>query len=143
MAETPVNKPLEALIAQSQATPEFKEAARDLARGGSPDRIKFNWGSPPVKALRVTKKILESYPDLPIERVEIQGASGCSNFTGSAVIQPGDLTVRFDWDCRWQAERLGWTDYYGDPDQSRAAREFDYQCFRIFEPARASAPQPS
>jgi hypothetical protein len=38
--------------------------------------------------------------------------------------------VRFYWDCKWKAQEQGWTDYFGFPDQMRAAREFGYDCFR-------------
>ena len=32
-------------------------------------------------------------------------------------------TVRFHWDCKWKAQQEGWSDYFGFPDQMRAARE--------------------
>ncbi|HEX8695519.1 MAG TPA: hypothetical protein VF746_24110, partial [Longimicrobium sp.] len=40
--------------------------------------------------------------------------------------------VRFVWDCKWKAEQHGWHDYFGFPDQGRAAREFGYDCFRAW-----------
>jgi hypothetical protein len=135
ISEPPTTLPLEELLAHSGAASEFKDAVRALAGGAAPGpHIQFNLSAPPVKVLRVTKKILEAWPDLPITRLEVQAVSGCSNFTGHAVVHPGPMTLKFDWDCRWQAERLGWLDHYGDPDQIRAARTLDYQCFRIFEP---------
>ena len=39
----------------------------------------------------------------------------------------------FVWDCRWRAEREGYVDYFGFPDQARAAREFDWQCFQVWQ----------
>lgn len=139
MIEPPKAQTLDALIDNSNATLEFKAAVRELSHGESQDRIGFNSGAPAVKVMRVVMKLLEARPDLAIERVRIQGISGCSNFTGSVTIQPGGGEIDFDWDCRWQAGQIGWKDFFGDPDQIRAARELGYQCFRIFEARQKAA----
>ena len=78
-------------------------------------------------------KLLEDHPDLPLERVDVEGESGCSDFVGKVHASPGDLTFEFDWNCQWRAEECGWTDAFGDPDQIRAAQTFGYQCFRRLE----------
>src|SRR5687767_11283464 len=117
MAAEPKVNTLEQLLVDSKAAPEFKDAVRVLARSGVQDRIKFNAGSPPVKVLRLTMKILESLPEETISSLEVKGSSGCSNYIGSAVLQPGNIQIQFDWDCRWMAEQVGWKDFFGEPDQ--------------------------
>jgi len=124
---------LEDLLASSAATENFKNAARDLEAGKSQLAIRANAASPPVKVLRFVMKMLETCKEVPIESVEVQAVSGCGNFTGSAVAQPGSIKIDFDWDCEWRAQQEGWKDPFGDPDQIRAARSLGYQCFRKFE----------
>ena len=136
MPEKIVIKTLAELLEASEATPEFKAAARALEQGAAQDCIAYTRGAPPVKVLRVLSKILEQMPEEPIERVEIQAHSGCSNFSGSARLEPGAIVIDFDWDCRWRAEQQGWTDAFGDPDQIRAAQTYGYQCFADFRVAR-------
>ena len=46
----------------------------------------------------------------------------------------GERQVRFHWDCKWRAQQEGWVDYFGFPDQIRAAREFGWRCFERWEP---------
>ena len=41
-----------------------------------------------------------------------------------------DAPGPFHWDCKWRAQQQGWVDYFGFPDQTRAAREFGFDCFR-------------
>ena len=125
---------LETLIAASRAKDEFKTQVVALADGGSPDgAIRFNPQCPPVKVLRLLMKLLEVYPEKKFTEVEVQAVSGCSNFTGKVIAQPGDLKIRFNWDCRWRAEQEGLRDAFGDPNQIRAAQQFGYQCFNQFE----------
>lgn len=140
MANSPSIHSLDELIDASKASPEFKEAVRELSHGETQDRIDFNWGAPLVKVMRVIMKVLETYPDLPIERAKIHGVSGCSDFVGSVELQPGDLSLDFDWNCRWQAQQMGWTNFFGEPDQIRAAHHLGYQCFRRFEPRNVRRP---
>lgn len=141
MPDKPQLHTLDELLTASHATAEFKEAVRALARGERPERIDFNGGAPLVKVLRVVLKTLETFPERAIEKMTVQGTSGCSNFTGQATLEPGDLAIKFDWDCRWRAQQLAWHDFYGEPDQIRAAHELQYQCFRLFE-AHQPAVQP-
>jgi hypothetical protein len=127
---------LEDLLGASAATPEFKAAVKVLAEGGLDSRIAFDPSLPKVKILRAISKLLDARPDLAVENVTVEGRSGCSDFVGALVIQPGERRFEFVWDCRWRAERMGWTDPLGFPDQVRAAREFGYQCFQRFEEVR-------
>jgi hypothetical protein len=120
-------------LERSRATAPFLDALRAFARNGAAnERVAFGPYSPPVKVGRTITKMLELYPELPIERVEIEGSSGCEYFAGKLVIHAldGERTVRFHWDCKWRAQKEGWVDYFGFPDQTRAAREFGHDCFR-------------
>jgi hypothetical protein len=121
------------LLESSAATPAFKKAIAALEKGKASPLIRFEAGSPPVKVLRLIAKLIEERPDLAAESIEVSAQSGCSDFVGSAVVQPGPIHIDFEWNCRWRAEQQGWTDAFGDADQTRAAREFGYQCFRRFE----------
>jgi hypothetical protein len=87
---------------------------------------------------RTLAKVMVEYPDLPIESIEVRGSSGCEFYRGTAVIRTAgeERHVRFHWDCKWRAEQQGWTDYFGFPDQTRAAREFGYDCFRSWQEER-------
>lgn len=118
---------------RSRATESFQAAVKEFLRTGRPNPgVEFDPRHPPVKVERTLTKILEHYADAPIERVELDASSGCEFFRGVATVQSaeGERRVRFYWDCRWRAEEEGWTDFFGFPDQARAAREFGYDCFR-------------
>jgi hypothetical protein len=86
---------------------------------------------PAVKVERVLTQLLAAAGAGPIERVEIDARSGCSDFSGTLSVTGAGLTRTFEfvWDCRWRAEQEGWRDHWGEPDQMRAAREFGWQCF--------------
>lgn len=130
-SETSV-KSLDEILDASAATDAFKEAVRKLAAGSPQTIIRFNAGSPSVKVIRVTMKLLEDNPAIAFDGLYVEGYSGCSEYTGHVLAQPGDMKFDFDWDCKWKAEQVGWNDAFGDPDQIRAARTFGYQCFRSF-----------
>jgi hypothetical protein len=120
----------------SSATQAFRDAVERFARTGAPnERISFATPAPAVKVERTITMILRRHPELEIERVEIDAVSGCSSFQGVACVRTSADTLRvdFDWDCRWKAVQLGWTDYFGFPDQARAAREFGFDCFRVWD----------
>ena len=123
---------LKALLEASAATPEFKSACMDLEIGRSHPAISVGRGLPAVKALRATMKLLEEEPTLALERIEVTGQSGCSDFEGSIFAQPGDVHINFRWDCAWRANQMGYKDAFGYPDQIRAARQFGYQCFETW-----------
>lgn len=117
----------------SAASAPFRSAVGEFLRTGRPnDRVVFDRGSPPVKVERTLTKALVEYPGLPIESIEVRGSSGCEYFRGELTLVAGGAsrTVQFHWDCRWRAEENGWHDYFGFPDQIRAAREHGWDCFR-------------
>lgn len=127
---------LHTFLQRSRASGPFRDAVARFLREGRPcERIAFHAHSPPVKVERTLTRILEAYPELEIEGVRIEATSGCEYYRGRAAILAGveERTVRFHWDCKWRAEQEGWRDYFGFPDQIRAAREFGHDCFRLWE----------
>lgn len=124
------------LLERSRATPEFRDRVTAFLADPRPNEgVTFDPYSPPVKVERALTKLLEAHPELEIDRVEIEGRSGCEYYRGEMRVHTaaGVQQVRFHWDCRWRAEQEGWTDYFGFPDQTRAAREFGHDCFRLWE----------
>ncbi len=139
-----MERTIQALLAQSRATAEFAEAVQVVATLQRPHPlIEFRPGLPIVKILRVIAQLLETEPTLEIRNVYIEGVSGCSNFTGRLSINNGERIYDFDWDCRWRAEKEGWHDFWGQPDQTRAAREFEHRCFRKFQLVSAAGSFPT
>jgi hypothetical protein len=135
----------EELLLQARVGDSFRAALRTFRNTGRPnERITFDRLSPPVKVERMLTKALVEYPDLAIESIEVRGSSGCEFFRGTAIIRTADEErhVRFHWDCKWKAEQQGWADYFGFPDQARAAREFGYDCFRSWEVEKVLALEP-
>jgi hypothetical protein len=133
------------LAPQSRASHAFLSALSTFRATGRPnERISFDRLSPPVKVERTLAKVMVEYPDLAIESIEVRGSSGCEFFRGTAVIRTAaeERHVRFHWDCKWRAEQQGWTDYFGFPDQTRAAREFGYDCFRTWQEERVMSMEP-
>jgi hypothetical protein len=127
-------------LARSRATDSFRSAVERFVRSGQPNElVVYDFRCPPVKVERTLTKMLESFADLPIERVEIDGRSGCEFFKGTAMIEASGRTirVRFEWNCRWKAEQMGWADWFGLPDQIRAAREFGHDCFSTWNEEHA------
>ncbi len=121
------------LLDRSAATPAFREAVERFVREERPNAlVVYSAGSPPVKVERTLVRALIEYPSLPIESIEVHGRSGCESFHGELLLHGAGETrrVRFHWDCRWRAEQEGWKDWFGFPDQARAAREFGWDCFR-------------
>jgi hypothetical protein len=121
------------LLSRSRASAAFRDAVADFARSHrANDGVHFNHGSPPVKVERTLMQLLNSSPEMEIDRVEIHGTSGCEYFRGKMIVHvlDGKHTIQFHWDCKWKAEEVGFTDYFGFPDQIRAAREFGFDCFR-------------
>jgi len=124
------------LLESSAATSAFKDALLNAESMKSPnDRVRFSRGNPPVKVVRAISGLLEHSPALAIDRVEVSGASGCSDYRGEIVVNGGERRFRFVWDCAWKASEMGWTDFFGEPDQIRAARTFGYRCFEVLEEA--------
>src|SRR5688500_15254718 len=127
---------IEHYLQLSQATDDFRAAVQEFLRTGrASDRLTFDWAAPAIKVQRTLTKVLVEYRQLSIESIEIRAASGCEYFRGELTLRTssGEHRVRFDWDCRWRAEQNGWHDYFGFPDQTRAAREYGWDCFRTWE----------
>jgi hypothetical protein len=126
---------MDSLMTTSAATTDFKSAVEAFLAGTNSDRVKVESRVPHVKVRRVLAQLLAAEPGLEIERVVIRGMSGCSDFVGSVAVETttGPAVFDFAWDCRWRAQSEGFVDYFGFPDQSRAAQEFDWQCFRQWE----------
>jgi hypothetical protein len=123
-------------LSASSSTAPFKEAVEHFINtGSSSERISFPPHAPSVKVARTLTKLLSEYPELEIDSVRVAGRSGCEYFRGDLMIRTTseERKVQFDWDCKWKANQLGWVDYFGFADQTRAAREFDYECFRTWD----------
>lgn len=132
---------LSPLIAASRATAGFKADLDAFSAGRRVERIELRRPQPPLKVLRVLAQLLDAEPSLEIDRVEVEGVSGCSDFVGRVTVHVNGEVRHYDfeWCCRWRAEQEGWTDYFGFPDQMRAAREFEWRCFRRWEAVRTPA----
>ncbi len=126
---------LEQILAGSMAAEPFKHAVRGYGMASSAERIRVDGYAPAVKVRRLLTHILATEAHLPIEQVTVRARSGCSDFVGTVKLQTATDThvYSFIWDCRWRAEQEGWTDYFGFPDQIRAAREYDWRCFERWE----------
>ena len=133
------------LLGRSRSTDEFKADVRAYAAHQPAARVSAARHSPRVKVLRVIAQILDTNPDLAIERVHVEGASGCADFRGYVAVEAGPERRTFDfvWDCHWRAVQEGWTDAFGLPDQIRAARVFGYQCFEQWEERARGTPAPA
>lgn len=126
---------MDQLIHRSHASDSFKAAVRAFVDGVDADRIDIRGYAPRVKVERLLAQLLAAEATMAIERVVLTGRSGCSDFTGMVTVETASEThqIAFVWDCRWRAEQEGWTDYFGFPDQIRAAREFGWDCFQTWE----------
>ncbi len=136
MPEQTVPAPTE-LIEETSATAEFKASFEEFLKKQSPnDRIDFGAGNPPVKVLRALCGLFENCNGLAIDRVEVDGRSGCSDYRGRISVNGGEKEFAFVWDCAWKAREAGLTDFLGFPDQQRAVRQYNYRCFERFEEIR-------
>jgi hypothetical protein len=120
----------------AEAHPELKSDVLAFLQGAEADRVQLDGHAPRVKVERVLTQLFHAHPELQIERVRVQGRSGCSDFVGSVVAFTADGEHRFEftWCCAWRAEQEGWRDCFGFWDQARAAREFGWRCFSRWEP---------
>jgi hypothetical protein len=123
------------LLTESRATDSFKSDVIRFLETGQAERVEVRGYAPRVKVTRVLKQVLANHPDLDIEQLSVNGMSGCSDFAGTVEVATAKdrKTFEFVWCCRWRAEEEGWLDYFGFPDQMRAAREFDWRCFRVWK----------
>jgi hypothetical protein len=122
---------LDTCLAASSATTAFVADVRAYVGHREAPRITVVRAAPRVKVLRVLTKLLHAEPILIVDGVRIDGISGCADYRGTitAVTPDGERAFSFVWDCSWRAAAEGWLDRHGLPDQTRAAREFDWQCF--------------
>jgi hypothetical protein len=129
------------LLDRSRATDEFKADVIALAEHRPAPRVELARHAPRVKVLRVLAQLASAEPEFAVDFVRVDGLSGCSDFRGVLVARSADgveRTFEFLWDCQWRALQEGWTDYFGLPDQIRAARAFGWQCFATW--AERAAP---
>lgn len=127
---------IEDILAASSATETFKSAVRAYWEHREASAIVVLRHSPRVKVQRLLMQLLSVEAGLPIESVSVEATSGCSDFRGRVRVEARGESKVFDfvWDCQWRAREEGWTDYFGFPDQIRAAREFGWRCFARWEP---------
>jgi hypothetical protein len=133
-SEAPLTE-LEQILAVSRAAEAFKCAVRGYYENIKSDLVHVEGRAPRIKVRRLLTQILQAEPVLAVERVSLRAESGCSDFVGTVEVETASGTRLYDfaWDCRWRAEQEGWMDYFGLPDQIRAAAEFDWRCFRHWE----------
>ena len=126
---------MESILARSQATEAFKRDLVRFAAGEEVSAVRIDGFAPRVKVERVLTQLLHAEPELVVQRVVVHGTSGCSDFVGEIAVETPteNRTFSFTWCCRWRAEQEGWRDYFGFPDQIRAAREFKWDCFQRWE----------
>lgn len=136
---------MESILARSRATEGFKRDVLRFAAGEQTSSVEVVGFAPRVKVERVLVQLLSAEPDLAVQRVAVRGESGCSDFVGEITVETttGSLAFGFTWCCRWRAEQEGWSDYFGFPDQIRAAREFGWDCFERWEPRPTVAAAPA
>jgi hypothetical protein len=116
----------------SSATAEFKAAVLSEQGRTRTPLIASLRPVPHIKIMRLLKHLLSAQRELEIRSVRIHADSGCSDLTGVIDVACRDAVRRFSfaWDCAWRAREQGWTDCFGFPDQMRAAREYDWRCFK-------------
>jgi hypothetical protein len=125
------------ILDQSAATPTFKDAVLSVQVRTRTPLITSARPVPHIKIMRLLKHLLSTERDLVIESVRIHADSGCSDLTGVIDVTCVDAMRRFSfaWDCAWRAREQGWSDCFGFPDQMRAAREYDWRCFKSWQAA--------
>jgi hypothetical protein len=124
------------ILDESAATSEFKAAVLSVSERVRTPLVTSARPVPHVKIVRLLTHLLDAEPGLAIASVRIHADSGCSDLTGIVEVTCTDGARRFEfaWDCAWRAQELGWTDCFGFPDQMRAAREYDWRCFKSWQP---------
>jgi hypothetical protein len=123
---------LSEILDASAATPEFKAAVLAVRARTRTPLVSSVRPVPHVKIVRLLTHLLDAERDLEITSVRISADSGCSDLTGvvDVTCSTGSHRFAFAWDCAWRASEMGWTDCFGFPDQMRAAREYDWRCFK-------------
>ena len=128
---------LAVILDESSATPDFKAAVLSVRARTRTPLVVAARPIPHTKIVRLLTHLLEVEPEREITAVRISADSGCSDLTGviDVACVDGPRRFSFAWDCAWRAEVMGWTDCFGFPDQMRAAREYDWRCFKSWQAA--------
>lgn len=132
------------LLAISRATDAFRADLEAYAARQPSARISAAGVNPRVKVLRTIAQLLNSEPDLAVDRVRLQAVSGCADYVGTMdVTDDAGAThaFSFEWNCEWKAREMGYSDYFEFPDQIRAANEFGWQCFKRWTRVNSDATQ--
>lgn len=124
------------ILTRSCATERFKNDVIAFASRADAPSITLVRNVPRIKVIRLINQLLHAHPEWVVDRLRVDGRSGCSDFVGTAIVEGGGQSrvIRFAWDCRWRAEQEGWVDAFGFPDQIRAADEFGWNCFQRWYP---------
>lgn len=127
------------ILDRSCATERFKADIRAFSGRAESPSITLARAVPRIKVIRLINQLLHAHPEWVVDRLHIDGRSGCSDFVGTVTVEGGGETrvVEFAWDCRWRAEQQGWVDAFGFPDQIRAADEFGWNCFQRWQQLQA------
>ena len=129
---------MDALLAASGATDEFKDSVRQYSTHGKAPLVEAAGYAPPIKVMRVLAQLLEVGADASTASACASTATpGAPTSAGRSRRTPTGVVRqwRFVWCCRWRAVEQGWVDCFGFPDQMRAAREFGYRCFETWSTA--------
>lgn len=123
------------VLDESAATHAFKDAVRALCDRTRGPLITSARPIPYIKLVRLITQLLDAERELEIMSARVTAISGCSDLTGIVDVEctDGPRRFSFSWDCAWRATEMGWTDCFGLPDQMRAAREFDWRCFKSWQ----------
>jgi len=123
------------ILNASAATPAFKDAVHELRNRTRGPLITAARPIPYVKLVRLVTQLLDAERELEIVSMRVTADSGCSDLRGIVDVEcvDGPRRFSFEWDCAWRASEMGWTDCFGFPDQMRAAREFDWRCFKSWQ----------
>ncbi|MDQ2768272.1 MAG: hypothetical protein M3Y30_14085 [Gemmatimonadota bacterium] len=123
------------ILDESAATSEFKAAVLSVRERVRTPLVTSSRPVPHIKIVRLLTHLLDAERDLEISSVRIHADSGCSDLTGVVDVTCVDAVRRFSfaWDCAWRALQVGWMDCFGFPDQMRAAREYDWRCFKSWQ----------
>jgi hypothetical protein len=126
---------LAGILDESSATPDFKAAVISVSTRTRTPLVTSARPVPHVKIVRLLTHLLDAEPELEISSVRIHADSGCSDLIGVIDVTciDGARRFSFEWDCAWRAHEMGWTDCFGFPDQMRAAREYDWRCFKSWQ----------
>jgi hypothetical protein len=120
------------LLAASRATDDFRRDVEAFLSRTPVTRIHASANNPRVKVLRAIAQLLHTEPDIEVAQVDVTAVSGCADYVGTLTATDAtgaQHSFDFSWNCEWKARQMGYVDWFGLPDQIRAAQEFGWQCF--------------